>query len=139
MPVAGAFMATTVPSAQGADERQWPLEADAFGFLWHNRERQNRAQSLAGFYVGCSWWCIPMPCFMCLKFRAEDEHTLVNDCCGPCGQCSGSKKPFKRNCDETNKPGAVNTFRNHSEFYEFGGANGLCAASSNTVCFMRVC
>jgi hypothetical protein len=135
--VAFGGMAASVPTGQGAG--QWPLEADAFGFLWHNRTRQNRAQSLAGCYVGCAWWFCPLPCFMCLKFKAVDEHTLENDCCGPCFQCSGKNKHFKRNCDETNRPGAVNTFANASEFYEFGGANGLCAASSNTVCLARIC
>ena len=84
---------------------------------------------------------------MCRKFKAVDEHTLENDyscCLGVVPVCNKGEE-FHYTRDPEGIP--PNSFSNANGTIEFGGCNGLCAASSNSiicdligdVCYLRVC
>eukprot|EP00315_Gephyrocapsa_oceanica_P020312 CAMPEP_0185372816 /NCGR_PEP_ID=MMETSP1364-20130426/25616_1 /TAXON_ID=38817 /ORGANISM="Gephyrocapsa oceanica, Strain RCC1303" /LENGTH=213 /DNA_ID=CAMNT_0027973791 /DNA_START=83 /DNA_END=722 /DNA_ORIENTATION=- len=82
---------------------------DALGFVLLERQSPTDARRLAGFYVSCSWLCLPWPLLSCRKFSAPDEDTLRADCCG--GGCGGEEAPvYKRDMDEDGYPGPPNAF-----------------------------
>eukprot|EP00966_Prymnesium_polylepis_P073100 1697893-Prymnesium_polylepis.1 len=122
-------------------------DVDAFGFLCRDKDHINPASNLAGIYVSCTWWFFPIPCLLCRRFTAPEPNTLIlsNACCagcpdsGGCGSCL--KEAYTRNWDENQFPGPPNSFSadRSGTTFEFGAVNGLCAGSSETVCYMRIC
>jgi hypothetical protein len=132
-------------------------EVEAFGFVLFERERRHPTNNLAGLYISCSagvpCCCIPLGCsgvplplVACRKFSAIDDHTLENDC--SCYLClmplseKGTDRHYKRDPDVL----PPNSFSNaQGGTIEFGGCNGLCAASTKfttclfDVCYLRIC
>ena len=115
---------------------------DALGFVLLERQSPTDARRLAGFYVSCSWLCLPWPLLSCRKFSAPDEDTLRADCCG--GGCGGEEAPvYKRDMDEDGYPGPPNAFSSVTvgaapSTFEFGSCNGFCAGSSDHTCYLRI-
>jgi hypothetical protein len=158
-PVADVPMAQPIVQAEVMDRGDLHPSGDlqAFGFILFERARVHPTKNLAGCYVSCSSaWGIfpgwPCPCLICRKFSAVDPDTLENDlnCCmllpsSERGQASHYKRNPEGARDGTFPP---NVFSNSEGAVEFGGANGLCAASTgfsmcdssvSDVCYMRVC
>ena len=139
-PVGGVTVVqqTAVPGSQLHAPQQMSRDVDAFGFVCKDRDYIHSAKSLAGIYCSMTWWFCPVPCLVCRKFSAPDENTLVLSGCN-CGCPNCENETYHRNWDENQQPGPPNSFSSNQETFEFGAHNGLCAGSSSTTCYLRVC